>query len=330
MVFNLKGRKPDKVRKKVKEVDLDEDEIATRADRFKSAPWYVKLFIQMKISMSELDPFNVVLLLSFVVLCMFIGISVILPWLNVIGEIPSKIPIISLLSGFSIGYFVSDFQSRKVRERLCEITIGGKTYIADNQKVDILPGGEVMYLTTYYGKALLNKDESNMRRYGKQRTIFIPNAVKEQFGSIYGRRAKAFPDSRLKKVWMNDIDHGILYMPRQLSETRLLKKLEAAEENIVVLNEIIDTFKESAQKIAADLRDYEGKMLVDLVNRTGKLQEAFMGKGLQSMIDSAMYRSRYGRTPYTRPFGTTPYERGSPDWNRITPRPSSEEEESNE
>jgi len=324
MVFNLRGRSPDKIRK----VAMEEDAIReTPVDKLRRAPWYIKLLVQMRMFFSTIDPFRTTLFILAIILTIFFVIGFILPWINVVGEVPNKIPMISLISGFTLGAYFIEILNKRVREHSCELAIGGKIHIADNQKVDILPGGEIIYLTNYYGKPLMNNDESKMQRYGKQRTIFIPKTVIEQFGSIQGRRARAYPDCRLRIIRMRDIDLGIMYIPKQISETRLLKKLETADELVNVLNETIDKYKENSAKIASDLRDFDKAILKDLVESNTALQEAFLGK-FQSMLREEMYRTRnpYSKNRYGSSYGSR-YERGTPPWGEVARRPDASSED---
>jgi len=298
-----------------REVD-DLSQLNKKENKLQKAPFFIKVIVNIKILLSRMDPFRTTLILILTALFGFMIMTILLPWLQIAADIPNKIPILSLISGVSIGFFIADYQGRNRREGLCELVVGAKTHVADNKKVEILPGGsELIYLTTKYGKPLINTDDTNIRRWGKQRCLIIPKQVLEQFGSIRGRRAKSYPDCRLKQVFMKDIDLGISYIPRKVSETRLIKQLENAEQQILVLDEMMEKFKENARKIASDAGEFESQILSDLVGRMTKLQEAFWTDKVKSMVNEQMYKSRYyGRTPFSR---RNYYDRGSPDWSGV-------------
>lgn len=312
-MFNLKAKEPDRIRKEAGKTTTPED----TKEKFKRAPWFIKIINPIKIFLSETDPFKTMLIVLGFVLVLFIAIGFILPWAEVIGEVPNRIPILTLISGITIGFFYADLQNRKVREKVCETSIGGKTYLLDNTKVDIFEGGEIAYVVSYYGKPVFSKDEDNMRRWGKQMTLFIPKQVITQFDSILGRRAKAYPDCRLTSVHMKDIDQGILYIPRKLSETRLLKKLEASEDQLIVMNEMLQKFKENALMIATNMREHDSKLLKALVEDTSKLQQAFFGpEKVRNLVREMMYY----RYPYRRDkYGRSQQETGGPEWAEIIP-----------
>ena len=139
-----------------------------------------------------------------------------------------------------------------------------------------------------------------------------------------GRRAKSYPDCKMKTVWMREVDAGIMYIPKKLSEARLLKQVEALESNLSVMNELNEQFKENAKKIAMTHADFEGTILNDLIKKQSSLQEAYMGTGqkLRGMINEMMYPyNRGGYQPYNRyqPFNRFGVERGSPPWQSVTP-----------
>jgi hypothetical protein len=319
-IFNFKTREPDRIRKDPDIHQFVED--VPKEEKYKRVPLMLKIGARTKIILSDIDPFKAIsyiLILGF--LSMFI-IGFVLPWFEVIEEVPNKIPIFTALGFFTIGYFLCDIQNRRIRERVCELSIGAKTFLTDNSKVDIYEGGEIIYLVNYYGRPMLCKDEANMRRWAQQQNIFIPKQVLEQFGSISGRRAKAFPDCRIKTVYMKDIDRGVLYIPKQLSETRLLKKLEVADENIVVLSEMIEKFKENAMRIASDMREFESGLLKGLIKDTSSLQEAFFDKTkMREVAREVMYGSRYQQYPGSKysKYGSRYPQRSGPLWHEVTP-----------
>lgn len=323
----LKAKTPEKV--------TQEKEKVVSPDHLEKAPWFVKLAVRIKIAMSETEPFK--LLFITVILCFF-GFAVVgfmLPWMEVMQEVPNKVPILSIISGLTMGIFIADRMNRNIRENICEVSIGGKTFMTDNRKVDIYEGGHIIYEVNYYGKPILCKDESNMRRWGKQKSIFLPKQVIEQFDSVLGRRAKAYPDCKLKSVYMKDVDQGILYIPRKLSETRLLKKVEVAEQNLTIYHEMVEKFKADAVRIVSDLRGHESELLKSLITNMNALQQAMWGtpEKMRQMVNQQMYgrSSRYGgyssgyNSPYNRysSYGGSSYgsERGSPPWSDMSPSP---------
>jgi hypothetical protein len=261
----------------------------------------------------------------------FVGMIVfgfLFPWIEVMQEFTYKVPILVFLSALSIGWFLGDYMNKTIREGICEVTFEGDTHLIDNSKVDVYEGGELVYLVNYYGKPIYNVNEANMRRYGKQKNIFIPKNVIAQFGSVLGRRAKAYPDCKIQRTGMSDVDSGVLYIPRKLSESRLLKKLEAAEQNLAISNDIIEKYKGDILKVVDDLRGHEAEQLKSLIKEMSGLQEAFMGtpSRMREMIDERLRRSggysrfnRYGSYGSNYPSYSRPYsEYGKPNWEELS------------
>ena len=298
-------------------------------EKLAKAPWYIKLPVNLKIRYAETDPFKLLMMLIVISFLGFIIAGFMLPWMEVVEEIPNQIPILSIFSGLTAGIFIADRMGREVRENVCEVSLDGKTYLVDNRKVDIYEGGHIVYLVNFYGKPLLNEELDNMRRWGEQRTMFIPKLVLEQFDSILGRRAKAYPDCRLKSVYMKDVDQGIMYIPRKLSETRLLKKLEASEENLNIYHEMVEKFKGDALKIVHDLRGHESELLKALITNMNSLQQAMWGtpEKMRNLINVQLQRRQFGSynrgssynryNPSYNRYGS--FESGKPPWSDISP-----------
>jgi len=294
-------------------------------NKYEKAPWYFKMVVSFRKKMSEQDPFKVAMVLIAIALIGMIVFGFLFPWIEVMQEFTYKMPVMVALSALSIGWFLGDFMNKSIREGICEVTFEGQTLLIDNQKVDVYEGGELIYLVNYYGKPIYNADESKMRRYGKQQNIFIPRNVINQFGSVLGRRAKAYPDCKIQSTHMEQVDQGVLYIPRKLSESRLLKKLEAAEQNLAISNDIIEKYKGDILKVVDDLRGHEAEQLKSLIKEMSGLQEAFMGtpSRIDRMMKEQMYRgyNRYGsRYPGYSPYSSyrRPYsEYGRPSWEDV-------------
>jgi hypothetical protein len=312
----LKAKTPEKVRKE--KGFAEEIEMTPRPDKYQKAPWWVKFGVRSKVFLSELDPFRTLLLVTSFALVAFLVFAFLLPWIQVIQEVPNRWPILAMISGVTIGFFFSDFKNGTIRQSMCELSIGGLTYIVDNRKIDIYEGGEILYIINYYGKPIYNKEETNMRRYGVQSNIFVPKEVLSQFGSVLGRRAKAYPDCKLKTVWMREVDQGVIYIPRKLSETRLLKKIEIAEENLTVYHEMVERLKGDMVKIVSDMQGHEANLLKGLIDRMSSVQRAFYGtpEKIAQMVRQEVYRRGYSSYNRFRPYGM---ETGAPDWNEIAP-----------
>ncbi len=313
MVFEkILAKKPDKIRR-------ESEKKPTRELGY--APWYFKAGVSVKAIVAELDPFKTVLIIIFIGFLAFGVIGFLLPFFEVIGELPNKMPILGGLSLFSLAWFLCDRLNRSIRDNICEVSVEDGNILVDNRKIDVYEGGEVIYHVNFYGRPIICKDEANMRRYGKQECTFVPKQVINQFGSILGRRAKAYPDCKFQTTYMKDIDQGILYIPRKISESRLLKKLEVAEQNLGISNEIIEKLKSSILSIVKDLGGHESEQLKELIKRTTSLQEAFMAtpERIKRMVDEQYwrtYRGKYDRRhqhPYSK-FG----EQGKPPWEEIT------------
>jgi hypothetical protein len=312
----LRGKEPNKVRKPIYE---------DKSSKLEKAPWYVKMMVAFRAKMSEQDPFKVAMVLIAIALIGMIVFGFLFPWIEVMQEFTYKMPVMVALSALSIGWFLGDFMNKSIREKICEVTFEGQTLLVDNQKVDVYEGGELIYLVNYYGKPRYNIDEANLRRYGKQQNIFIPRNVIAQFGSVLGRRAKAFPDCKIQKTHMKEVDQGVLYIPRKLSESRLLKKLEAAEQNLMISNDLIEKYKADILKVVDDLRGHEAEQLKSLIKEMSGLQEAFMGtpSRIDRLVKEQMYRGRYyGSTPYSPYSSYRPYHRpyseyGKPSWEDV-------------
>ncbi len=336
MLEKLRNKEAGKVRQE------KEPEPQYTPEKLQKAPWFIKAGMNIKIAYSETDPFKVLMIVIVLAFIGFVLIGFLLPFLEVIEEIPNQASILSIFTGLSIGVFITDRMNRAVRENVCEVSLDGKTYLADNRKVDIFEGGHIVYLVNFYGKPLLNTELDNMRRWGHQRTMFIPKTVLEQFDSVLGRRAKAYPDCKLKSVYMKDVDQGVMYIPRKLSETRLLKKLEAAEENLTIYHEMVEKFKGDAIKIVSDLRGHESELLKALISNMNSIQQAMWGtpEKMRNLINEQLQRRQYG-SPYNRygsaynrygssynRFGS--FESGKPPWSDISPVSSTEGESQDE
>ena len=325
MFERLRSKKPDKIRRGKPEIEGSE--------KLEKAPWWIRLAVDFKSSLADTDPFKIVLILITIAFVGMVVFGFLFPWIEVMQEFTYKIPVLIGISGFSLGWFLADYMNKSIRENICEVTFEGETHLADNRKLDIYEGGELLYLVNYYGKPIYNKDLANMRRYGKQKTIFVPRQVLSQFGSVLGRRAKAYPDCKLQATYMDDVDHGVLYIPRKLSESRLLKKLEAAEQNLGIANDMIEKYNGDIQKVVKDLRGHEAEQLKTLIKEMSGLQEAFMGtpQRLRQLVNEQMYHryGRYGSSPYSNysPYGSSFREYGRPSWNEVAGRGNEEEEE---
>lgn len=293
-------------------------------ERIRKAPWYIKLAIYLKIKLSETEPFVAWMYFLGFILLVFVAVSFVLPFYNVVQDVPNKIPIFSTISGLLLGMYLEHTRKLKIDEKRCEVSIGSHTVIADNSRIEVTKDGEVIYLTNYNGSALIEKDKSKIRRYGEQKCLLIPKQVLEQFGSIQSKKAKAYPDCKLKNARQEDIDYGIVYIPRKVSETRLLKKLDAAEENVMILDEIITKLKEQGSKIANDTRGYYGKLIKQFVDEMTSMQDAFWGSKsrVQKAIRDELYHSGRSRYPssYNRYGSGSSYfrSRGTPPWDEVS------------
>jgi len=318
-VFNrLKAQSPEKVRKPSEQTDFE-----TRVEnvaKTKHAPWWLKMAVNMRFASANVDPFITTQIICLIALVVTICVCIILPFFKVIADVANKWAYIGSLGSLFIGMFIMDLQNRAVRNRVCEVSIDGKTYMFDNRKIDIYDGGEIIYRINSYGKPVLCKEEDNLQRWGKQLNLFVPRDVLTQFDSIMGRKAKAYPDCHLKDVYMEDVDAGLMYLPRKISETRLLKQVEALEEQLKVMFDLTEQFKNAAKKIATTHADFEGVILNDLIKKQTSLQEAFWGTGakFRQLINDSLYQQRF--SGYQTPYYNRYQESGGPNWRNVSPR----------
>ena len=306
--------------KRQAEVEVKEKEETKTVTRLS---WFSKQIIKGRIFWSELNPFNTVFMLiigSFLFIFIF---GFMIPGV----EIPSKIPILGGILVAGISWSLANHFNRNVRNRICELSFESTSVFVDNRKLNIYDGGEVLFLVDSSGKPIINQEEENLVRYNHQKTLFIPKNVINQFGSILGRRAKAYPDTKLQDVNTQSVDLSIIYIPKKVSESRLLKKLENVEENNKVASEIIDQLRENVMNIIKNLRGHETEQLKSLITSMSMLQETFMSTPtkLQGLLQEQYFKaSGYGRYGSRYPYRSFGYGGsrfggyGSPNWDEIT------------
>jgi len=307
--------------KSKKDPDRIETDDEQPYDRMEKAPRSIKLLVNLKTFISETDPLRVILFASILALVAFIIIGFALPWLEVIQDVPSKIPILTAISFFTLGVFFYDFKMKTIIERICELSIDGRTFLVDNRRIDLTPGGEILYRVNSSGKPLYNHDESNMRTYGKQKTIFIPKQVLDQFDTVRGHKAKAYPQCKLKETRLNDVNYGIYYVPTKVSESRLLKRIETTQANLEIYREMIDQFINDTKKIVNDLHTQEASHLKGIVNNISMLQKAMYGtpEQIAKQVRQQSYQMGAGsRYPYSSRFS----HYGNPSWSNVNPTPN--------
>lgn len=267
--------------------------------------WLYKVATRARIFWSEVNPFSAVFMLTITSFLIVFIVGFILPGMGILKEMPYALPVIGGIIVFALGWEICNYFNRNMRDRICSLSLEDGNVFCDNHKIDAYDGGEVLYLVDSAGRPLLNKDEDSLLRYNKQKTIFIPKNVIESFGSILRRRAKAYPDCKLQTVSMKLIDESVMYIPKKVSESRLLKKLENIDANNHVASEIIDQLRENILNITKNIKGHEAEQMLSIIKTASQMQEEFMStpSKLKQLLEEQYYKAQGGRYGY----GSRPY-----------------------
>lgn len=312
------GKKKKNVRVIQKEREIQGD-ISGETPVFEKAPFYVRFAFGIKKSLSGTDPMRLALWIIVITWIAAIVLLILLPFAGAIEEMPNRIPVMGGITTAFIVWWLSDVYHRHFTDRICVLALDGRRIYVDNQKVDMLPKSERIYVVNRYGNPIFNEDEGDPRRHMLQKTISVPKEIIDQFGSVRDMHALSYSDCSLTDVCMEEVDYSIFYMPRHISEERLIKENDRLKLAIALGNDIITKLKRDMIAAVKNLRGSERERLEGLIEQMSSLKQAFYGspEQLRDMVRQEMYQPR----PWNR-FGSG-YQSYSPEyrepsWSRFS------------
>ena len=318
------GKKKKNQRIPVSKAELQGD-IETQSSVMEKAPFYVRFAFALKNRMYEIDPMRLALyIIGFFWILMF-TILILLPFAGAIGEMPNKIPIAGGTTAAFLVWWFADLYHKHFTERVCVLSLEGRRIYVDNNNIDMLPKSERLYICNAYGNPIYNDENDDPRRYMQQKTISVPKEITEQFGSVRGMKALSYSDCNLTEVSMEEVDFSIFYLPRHISEERLIKENDRLKLAIAVANDIIIKLKKDMVAAVKNLRGSEKERLEGLIEQMSSLKQAFYGtpESLREMVRGEMYRprwaSRFGGGGYDQYYGGN-QEYREPSWSRFSSR----------
>ncbi len=263
-------------------------------DIYSQAPRSIKYLFTIRRALSETDPIKVVLVIFAFFWMAIFSWTILLPYIGVIGDMPNKMPIMGGITTVAVVWWFSDIYHKQINDRVCVLSLDGRKVYIDNTKIDVLPRSERLYVVNSYGNPIYNTEEDDPRRYGKQKTISVPNEVREQFGSVRGMRALSYSDCKLTDIAMDSVDYSIFYYPRHVSEEKLLKENERMKLAMSVSNDTITKLKRDMMAVVKNIRGADKERLESLIEEMSGLKKAFYGgpEQLREMVRQEMYRPR--------------------------------------
>jgi hypothetical protein len=322
------GKKKGKNVRTIQKEQKIQGDIVEDTTIFEKAPWYIRLIFNLKKTITDLDPMRLALWVILIVWIIAITILILLPFMGAIEEVPNRMPFTGGITTAFIVWWLSYVYHRHFEGRKCVLALDGRRIFVDNSKVDVLPKSERVYVVNAYGNPIFNIDEGDPRRYMQQKTISVPKEIIEQFGSVRGMSALSYSDCSLTEVSMEEVDFSIFYMPRHISEERLIRENDRLKLAIALGNDIITKLKRDMIAAVKNLRGSEKERLEGLIEQMSSLKQAFYGspEQLREMVRQEMYQPRQwgGRFGGYQPYQS---EYTQPSWSKFSSGRQDEEEQ---